>query len=287
MAYTRVNWKSRQGTNLNKFTKSAETPASVILTNAPDAVTEAGTPVSAENLNIMDKGIADLGEAVTELEDAATDTQTTLALKAPLASPALTGTPTAPTAATATNGTQIATTAFVNNVLYDRRIVGKVVELFWTPSTADLIKYRILPLDGRTIDAATYPDLVAKVGTKLPNCRGLFLRGAGSQSIANVSPLTGSTLYDGGAIGKYIADAIRNIVGELDIVGNNSAGFFSDGFSGALNYRATTGTTKVFENSVNTGSNTFRGVKLNAASSIPTAAENRPASVSVYVCITY
>lgn len=36
-----------------------------------------------------------------------------LALKAPLASPALTGTPTAPTAAPATNTTQIATTAFV------------------------------------------------------------------------------------------------------------------------------------------------------------------------------
>jgi hypothetical protein len=36
-----------------------------------------------------------------------------LALKAPLASPALTGTPTAPTAATADNSTQLATTAFV------------------------------------------------------------------------------------------------------------------------------------------------------------------------------
>lgn len=36
-----------------------------------------------------------------------------LALKAPLASPALTGTPTAPTAAPGTNTTQIATTAFV------------------------------------------------------------------------------------------------------------------------------------------------------------------------------
>ena len=39
--------------------------------------------------------------------------QTALDAKAPLASPALTGTPTAPTAATATNTTQIATTAFV------------------------------------------------------------------------------------------------------------------------------------------------------------------------------
>jgi|GEM_PF-2231845 len=42
-----------------------------------------------------------------------TATQTALNLKAPLASPALTGTPTAPTAAAGTNTTQIATTAFV------------------------------------------------------------------------------------------------------------------------------------------------------------------------------
>ncbi len=40
-----------------------------------------------------------------------------LALKAPKASPALTGTPTAPTAAVATNNTQIATTAFVKAVV--------------------------------------------------------------------------------------------------------------------------------------------------------------------------
>ena len=42
-----------------------------------------------------------------------TSLQTTLDAKAPLASPALTGTPTAPTASAGTNTTQIATTAFV------------------------------------------------------------------------------------------------------------------------------------------------------------------------------
>lgn len=42
-----------------------------------------------------------------------TSLQTTLDAKAPLTSPALTGTPTAPTAAAGTNTTQIATTAFV------------------------------------------------------------------------------------------------------------------------------------------------------------------------------
>lgn len=47
-------------------------------------------------------------------ESQVTNLVSDLALKAPLDSPALTGTPTAPTAATGTNTTQIATTAFVN-----------------------------------------------------------------------------------------------------------------------------------------------------------------------------
>ena len=46
-----------------------------------------------------------------------TDVNSELSLKAPLASPALTGTPTAPTATAGTNTTQIATTAFVSEAI--------------------------------------------------------------------------------------------------------------------------------------------------------------------------
>lgn len=46
-----------------------------------------------------------------------TSLQSALNAKAPLASPALTGTPTAPTAAAGTNTTQIATTSFVNTAI--------------------------------------------------------------------------------------------------------------------------------------------------------------------------
>jgi hypothetical protein len=45
------------------------------------------------------------------------ETITNVALKAPLASPALTGTPTAPTATAGTNTTQVATTAFVTTAV--------------------------------------------------------------------------------------------------------------------------------------------------------------------------
>lgn len=62
------------------------------------------------------KALVGLG-SVDNTSDAAkpvsTATQTALDLKAPLASPALTGTPTAPTATGGTNTTQLATTAFV------------------------------------------------------------------------------------------------------------------------------------------------------------------------------
>jgi hypothetical protein len=63
MAYTKTAWKERQGTNLNKFNKSAENAASVILTNAPDAVTQAGTPFSVENMNKIEQGIYDAHQA--------------------------------------------------------------------------------------------------------------------------------------------------------------------------------------------------------------------------------
>ena len=54
--------------------------------------------------------------AITGTLSAQTDLQTALDLKAPLASPALTGTPTAPTATAGTSTTQLATTAFVTAV---------------------------------------------------------------------------------------------------------------------------------------------------------------------------
>lgn len=65
-----------------------------------------GAPGALDTLN-------ELAAAINDDASFASSVTTSLSLKAPLASPALTGTPTAPTAATSTNSTQIATTAFV------------------------------------------------------------------------------------------------------------------------------------------------------------------------------
>ena len=77
---------------------------------------------SVETAKIVDGAVTDAklanGIAQSHIANLTTDlallaSQSSVDLKAPLASPALTGTPTAPTANTATNTTQIATTAFV------------------------------------------------------------------------------------------------------------------------------------------------------------------------------
>jgi hypothetical protein len=57
------------------------------------------------------------GDPVTVAQSQVTNLTTDLAAKAPLASPALTGTPTAPTASAATNNTQVATTAYVTGAV--------------------------------------------------------------------------------------------------------------------------------------------------------------------------
>ncbi len=64
-------------------------------------------------------GLSDADNTSDAAKPVSTAQQAALDLKAPLASPALTGTPTAPTAANATNSTQLATTAFVKAVIGD------------------------------------------------------------------------------------------------------------------------------------------------------------------------
>lgn len=80
-----------------------------------------------------------------------TDLQTALDLKAPLASPALTGVPTAPTAATLTSTTQIATTAFVQQELAAGTAVAKNLEVYVRNQTgATLAAGTIVYIDGAT-----------------------------------------------------------------------------------------------------------------------------------------
>jgi hypothetical protein len=62
-------------------------------------------------------GLGNVDNTADSAKPVSTATQTALDAKAPLASPALTGVPTAPTAATGTSTTQVATTAFVGTAV--------------------------------------------------------------------------------------------------------------------------------------------------------------------------
>jgi len=87
---------SNRWVNLTYFSDSAA------ITNLID-----GAPALLDTLNELAAAVGDDPAFFTTVTN-------NLALKAPLASPALTGTPTAPTAALGTNTTQVATTAFVD-----------------------------------------------------------------------------------------------------------------------------------------------------------------------------
>lgn len=105
----------------------------VIGSGAGDAVagndsrlTDQRTPSdnSVTSAKIVDGTIvnADINASAAIAQSKVANLSTDLAAKAPLASPAFTGTPTAPTATAGTNTTQLATTAFVQGLLGSRVI---------------------------------------------------------------------------------------------------------------------------------------------------------------------
>lgn len=117
-----------------------------------------------------------------------TGLQTALDAKAPLASPALTGTPTAPTAANGTNTTQLATTAFV---------LGTRLDQLAQP-TADV------PLNARKITGLADPTAAQDAATK--SYVDLVVQGLDPKqsvraaSTANIASLSGTMTIDGVAL---------------------------------------------------------------------------------------
>ena len=80
---------------------------------------------TAAEVNVLD-GITATTAELNYTSGVTSAIQTQLNAKAPLASPALTGTPTAPSAAASTDSTQIATTAFVQDAIDARTYVTSV-----------------------------------------------------------------------------------------------------------------------------------------------------------------
>lgn len=96
---------------------------------------------------------------------------TSITAKAPLSSPALIGVPTAPTPNSVTSTTQIATTAFVHNVI-DEGITSityvGMVAFFAMPAAPS----GWLPCDGGAYSRTSYANLFALIGTTFGNGDG-------------------------------------------------------------------------------------------------------------------
>jgi microcystin-dependent protein len=124
-------------------------------------------------------GLGNVNNTSDANKPVSTAQQAALDLKADLASPALTGTPTAPTAASGTNTTQIATTAFVHSLLPP----GAVVPFAMNTAPTGWLK-----ANGAAVSRTTYAALFSAIGTtfgsgdgsttfNVPELRAEFVRG--------------------------------------------------------------------------------------------------------------
>jgi microcystin-dependent protein len=94
-------------------TSTTATPGTNNTQIATTAYTDAAVAALVDSAPATLNTLDELALALGDDANFATTTATAIGLKAPLSSPALTGTPTAPTASVGTNTTQIATTEFV------------------------------------------------------------------------------------------------------------------------------------------------------------------------------
>ena len=114
----------------------------------------------------------------------------------------------------------------------------------------------------------------------MPDLRGLFLRGYGSQSHAQNNGSTigvTSTTHASGALGQVQGDAMRHISGNIPGAimfsnrnNQNSGGLFQTNYTG----------TRVREGSINDNAG-WHSTNLDTARVTPTAEENRPANTAV------
>ena len=162
---------------------------SLICPGAANIVTVAGTIIevvaeTTANWRVVSITHPSLSMAELGYLDGVTSAiQTQLNAKAALASPTLTGTPTAPTANVGTSTTQIATTAFVAGAVTSAVPVSTVIAL-----ANAAVPTGFLECNGATISRTTYASLFSKIGTTygvgdgsttfaIPDLRGEFIRG--------------------------------------------------------------------------------------------------------------
>jgi hypothetical protein len=95
--------------------------------------------------------------------------------------------------------------------------------------------------------------------------------------------------YDGGSIGAYLGDAIRNIAGNVIVrLAQGDPLYIFAGYGGCLSVAEGSMTNQIAVSTL-ASSDTMKYAILNIDTSrvVPIALENRPASISAYLCIKY
>lgn len=110
-------------TNVHGILDTADLATKAYADNSASAAAAALVDSAPSTLDTLNELAAALGDD----PNFATTTASALGTKAPLDSPALTGTPTAPTAGSGTNTTQIATTEFVNTEIANDAIAKSII----------------------------------------------------------------------------------------------------------------------------------------------------------------
>ena len=128
---------------------------------------------------------------IVYLDGVTSNVQTQLDGKAGLASPAFTGTPTAPTASTGTNTTQVATTAFVQQTSFNNALpfqtgnAGKYVTTDGTNASWATIPAQVYPAAGLAVSTGS------AWGTSVtPGTTGQVLTSNGTSWVSAASPST-------------------------------------------------------------------------------------------------
>ena len=85
-----------------------------------------------------------------------------------------------------------------------------------------------LECNGQAISSAVYPELVAVVGSTVPDYRGIFLRGHGSQTSTHY----GDVVHSSAGLSQLQGDGIREIWGSVS--GTSNRGVFGSAYSGAF-----------------------------------------------------
>lgn len=142
--------------------------------------------------------------------------------------------------------------------------VGTVIT--WPSNSWPSDRDNWLECNGQSISSAVYPELTALVGNRVPDYRGIFLRGHGSQASTHYGTVT----HASAGLGELQGDAIRNMQGRVVAnparKGSDPTGPFYANSEG-------------WNNHTDTGSSGT--IWFDASRATPTAAEIRPVNRAV------